>query len=321
MKRNIYIICFVLLGLMLTACEKTVEIDVPTERQLVLNGVPSAGHRAFVYFAHTRFFLDSSNYHPVDGTDISLTVNGTLMTPDSVSRCRYFFPYTLQEGDSLAIDITAVGGHNVHARTYVPYFPDIVGMTAANYASPSFNFHVVGFQLNDHADNNEYYSVVVNERDSGLRYNEWGDSLELVDTIHSAFFLVPNNPEVTANDVCPYIPLGGYLYSRLMFKDIHIDGQQYPMQVFIMQTVDTNERPPFKHEYTVTVESVTPARWNYTLSASSQNSMFGYFAEQGQAYGNVEGALGVFAGNAVRRYIFNPDTLSVVPTPIPLIQD
>lgn len=319
MKRIPIIVLVALLAL--TSCEKTVEIDEPADRQLVLNAVPSAGHRAFVYFAHTRFFLDSSNYQPVDGANVILTVNGNLMTPDSSSRCRYFFPHTLQEGDSLTIDITALGGHGVHARTYVPYYPAINGMAAANYASPSFNFHVLSFRLDDHAGNDEYYSVVVQERDSGMRYNEWGDSLELVDTVHSAMFLVPENPEVTSSDVCPYIPLGGYLYSRLMFMDKHIDGQQYPMQLYIMQTIDTNERPPFKHEYTVTVESVTPARWNYTLSASSQNSMFSYFAEQGQAYGNVDGALGVFAGTAVRRYIFNPDTLTTTPVPIPLIDD
>lgn len=319
MKRIPIIVLVALLAL--TSCEKTVEIDEPADRQLVLNAVPSAGHRAFVYFAHTRFFLDSSNYQPVGGVNVILTVNGNLMTPDSSSRCRYFFPHTLQEGDSLTIDITALGGHGVHARTYVPYYPAINGMAAANYASPSFNFHVLSFRLDDHAGNDEYYSVVVQERDSGMRYNEWGDSLELVDTVHSAMFLVPENPEVTSSDVCPYIPLGGYLYSRLMFMDKHIDGQQYPMQLYIMQTIDTNERPPFKHEYTVTVESVTPARWNYTLSASSQNSMFSYFAEQGQAYGNVDGALGVFAGTAVRRYIFNPDTLTTTPVPIPLIDD
>jgi hypothetical protein len=69
------------------------------------------------------------------------------------------------------------------------------------------------------------------------------------------------------------------------------------------------------------LESITPARWNYVLSASSQNSMFSYFAEQGQDFGNVEGALGVFAGTAIRRYIFNPDTLTTTPQPIPLLTD
>ena len=314
-KKIITIIALIGVFFLLSACEKTLDIDEPTDRQLVLNGVPAAGHRAFVYFAHTRFFLDSSNNQSASPQGMVLTVNGMPLLPDSVSRCRYFFPYTLCEGDSLSVDIDC-DDKNIHARTYVPYYPDVNNVTAAYFASPSFNFHLVNLRLDDRAGVNEYYNIVVNERDSGLRYNAWGDSLELVDTIHATYFLVPNNPEVTSNDVCPFIPLGGYLYSRIMFLDRNIDGRQYPLKLFIMQTVDTNERAPFKHEYTIDIESVTPARWNYLLSAASQNSMFSYFAEQGQAYGNVEGALGIFAGSASRHYIFNPDTIGITPVPV-----
>ena len=300
---------------MLAACEKTVDIEDSGAHELVLNGVPTPGRRAFVYFAQTRFFLDSSNNQQVVPDNMVLTVNGTPMTPDSVSRCRYFFPYTLQEDDTLSIDIN-VGDREVHAHTYVRRYPAVNNVTAAYFASSSFNFHIVNLRLDDRAGVDEYYNVVVSKRDSGMRYDPWGDSLEFVDTIASTFFLVPYNPEVTSNDVCPFIPLGGYLYSRIMFLDRNIDGQQYPLQLYIMQTIDTNERPPFKHEYIIDVESVTPARWNYILSAASQSSMFSLFAEQGQAYGNVEGALGVFAGSASRHYIFNPDTVGMTPVPV-----
>ena len=319
MKRYNKIFLFFLfspLFLYLYSCEKTVDIEDPGAHELVLNGVPTPGRRAFVYFAQTRFFLDSSNNQYVAPASMTLTVNGVPLTADSVSRCRYFFPYTLQEDDTLAIDITAVDGREVHAHTYVPRYPDVNNVTAAYFASPSFNFHLVSLRLDDRAGVNEYYNIVVTERDSGLRYDAWGDSLELVDTIAATYFLVPYNPEVTSNDVCPFIPLGGYLYSRIMFLDRNIDGQQYPLQLFIMKTVDTNERPPFKHEYMIDVESVTPARWNYMLSAASQSSMYSFFAEQGEAYGNVEGALGIFAGSASRHYIFNPDTIGTTAVPI-----
>ena len=313
MKRNLLILLAAVS--LLASCEKTVDVEDGANHELVLNGVPTPDRRAFVYFAQTRFFLDSSNNQQVVPDNMVLTVNGVPMTPDSVSRCRYFFPYTLQEDDTLTIDISA-RGHDVHARTYVPRYPDVNNVTATYFASPSFNFHIVNLRLDDRAGVDEYYNVMVTARDSGLRYNEWGDSLELVDTVHATYFLVPNNPEVTSNDVCPFIPLGGYLYSRIMFLDRNIDGQQYPLQLYIMQTIDTNERPPFKHEYMIDVESVTPARWNYILSATSQSSMFSFFAEQGQTYGNVEGALGVFAGSASRHYIFNPDTVGMTPVPV-----
>lgn len=313
MKRNLLILLAAVS--LLASCEKTVDVEDGANHELVLNGVPTPDRRAFVYFAQTRFFLDSSNNQQVVPDNMVLTVNGVPMTPDSVSRCRYFFPYTLQEDDTLTIDISA-RGHDVHARTYVPRYPDVNNVTATYFASPSFNFHIVNLRLDDRAGVDEYYNVMVTARDSGLRYNEWADLLELVDTVHYTYFLVPYNPEVTSNDVCPFIPLGGYLYSRIMFLDRNIDGQQYPLQLYIMQTIDTNERPPFKHEYMIDVESVTPARWNYILSAASQSSMFSFFAEQGQTYGNVEGALGVFAGSASRHYIFNPDTVGMTPVPV-----
>ena len=313
MKRNLLILLAAVS--LLASCEKTVDVEDGANHELVLNGVPTPDRRAFVYFAQTRFFLDSSNNQQVVPDNMVLTVNGVPMTPDSVSRCRYFFPYTLQEDDTLTIDISA-RGHDVHARTYVPRYPDVNNVTATYFASPSFNFHIVNLRLDDRAGVDEYYNVMVTARDSGLRYTEWADLLELVDTVHYTYFLVPYNPEVTSNDVCPFIPLGGYLYSRIMFLDRNIDGQQYPLQLYIMQTIDTNERPPFKHEYMIDVESVTPARWNYILSAASQSSMFSFFAEQGQTYGNVEGALGVFAGSASRHYIFNPDTVGMTPVPV-----
>ena len=154
---------------------------------------------------------------------------------------------------------------------------------------------------------------MVNERDSGVRYNDWTRTYDTVDSTFTTYFLVPYNEDITSNDVCPYIPLGGYLYSSLMFTDRRIAGQQYPVHLYIMQLVDTNEVQPFKHEYTVDISSVTPARFRYILSASTQNSMTSVFAEQGQAFSNVkvdgETGLGIFAGMSRRRFTFDPDTI------------
>ena len=297
-----------------SSCEKVLPIEEPTDRQLVLNAVPAAGRQAFVHFAYTRFFLDNNFDQPIPNVSMRLLVNGQPVSMDSVSHSKYFFNHTLQEDDSLEISIQAAG-QTVHAQTYVPLYPAVDGFTAVPFASPSFNFILANFTLGDHAGRDEYYNVVVTERDSGVRYNEWTASYDTVDTVQSTYFLVPYNEEITASDVCANVPLGGYLYTRLMFLDRKIDGQQYPVSLFIMQLVDTNEVPPFKHEYFVDIESVTPARFRYLISALSQNSMTSLFAEQGQAYSNVEGALGIFAGSAKRRFAFDPDTIPGMPVP------
>lgn len=93
MKKIVYIAFTVLVGFLVTSCEKVLDVDDSgAEDILVLNGVPSAGNRAFVYFSHTHFFLDNSITHPVDGAALTLTANGIPYLPDSVSGCKYFSP-------------------------------------------------------------------------------------------------------------------------------------------------------------------------------------------------------------------------------------
>ncbi|MBR1785101.1 MAG: DUF4249 domain-containing protein [Bacteroidales bacterium] len=306
MKRQL--LCIVAIALVAAGCEKTLDINDDGNHQLVLNAIPSADSMAFVYFAQTRFFLDSSNNHPVNGATLTLTVNGTPYTPSSANQCIYRFPYQLQEGDELEFD-ASVGDRSVHAATYVPRFPDVQDVQSSYFASPSFNFAKVDFRLDDHASLDEYYNIVVTERDSGARYNQWTASIDTVDTVRTAYFLLPYNPEITSSEVNAYRPLAGYLYSRAMFTDKLIDGRQTPIQLFIIQTVDTNEIAPFKHEYFIDIESITPARWNYIVSAAQQGGGFDFFAEPGEVWGNIDGALGIFAGASRRHFAFDPDTL------------
>lgn len=311
---NRYRLILCLLAMTLFSCTKVLEIDEPTNRQLVLNAELKAGERAFVNFSYTRFFLDNNNDQPVPGANVKLTVNGTVYTSDSLSKCNYFFPYTLQPGDSLGVDVTVPDGRTVHAKTYVPLMPDVDNFKVNYLSTAIFNYISATLDLSDHADVGEIYSIVVRVRDSGARFDEWAGALDTVDTIHTTYFCLPENPDITSNDVCPYIPLIAEPYmlygARVMFLDNNISGRQnYPITILIPQLVDTNEREPFKHEYIIDVKSLTPAQFRYQLSLASQGSMTGFFAEQGQAYCNVDGALGIFAGTSGVKYTFCQDSV------------
>lgn len=296
-------------------CEKVLEIENdPSQAQLVLNAVPSVNKQAFVYFANTRFFLDTSNNQPVSDVSMTLTINGVpYSTPDSVVNCKYFFPYVYAEGDSLEIDVNA-GGRFVHAKTYVPYLPTISNLQLLNndYGS-TFRYYLADFDFQDHAGMEEYYSLALTVRDSGIRFNEWKQRFDTVDTVHVSYFMLRTNPEITGN-ASNTNPMLGYLYTRNLFRDSEIDGQSYHVSMRILHLIDTNEVQPFKHEYTVSLESVTPARYRYIIDVSRQNSSGGFFSEQGQVRGNVDGALGIFAGSARCKFSFWPDTLALAPT-------
>ncbi len=80
MKKT-HILLLFLAVLAVAGCEKVLEIDPdPSKTGLVLNAVPSAGKSAFIYFANTRFFLDTSNNQPIPGATLSLYVNGVPQT-------------------------------------------------------------------------------------------------------------------------------------------------------------------------------------------------------------------------------------------------
>lgn len=309
-----------MLGTIFGSCQKVLDIDdTGANDLLVLNGVPSAGKQPFVFFSHTHFFLDDVAAHPVDGTSMTLTINGVPYAPDSIVNCKYFFPYVMQPYDSLRVDVVTPET-TVHAETYVPPFPDVTSFSVVEYASPSWNFYLANFHLNDHGGFPEYYNLTVTVRDSGVRYNPWTEAFDTVDTVHSTYFLLPGSREITSNEVSPNLALGGYLYSGLMCTDRLIDGQNYPVSMYILLLKDTNEVEPFKHTYTFMAESITLERMRYLVSVAQTTSTITFFAEQAQPYGNVDGALGVFAGNARRSFEFDPDTIphvSAKPAEVP----
>ena len=310
MKRYIHLLLTLLF--FATSCETVLPIDDDGNHQMVLNAIPTADHQAFVNFAYTRFLLDSSNNHPVADAQLILSVNGIPYTPDSMRNCNYFFPYTLHPLDNLQIDIDAAGRH-VHAATYVPPLPRVANPVAMRMNYYTFKYLGVNFTHSDSLNYNEYYRIVVTERDSGARYNEWTRTMDTVDTVGTCLFAI-HNGELTDPAVCASVPLANYFYYDLLCRDDNINGRQhYPIQLLILQTIDTNEVQPFKHEYTVRIQSITPEYYQYIISASSQSSMFSFFAEQGQVFSNVDGALGIFAGASKWEYTFFADTLPDAP--------
>lgn len=310
--RVFFILLLPFLGI---SCEKVLDIDYdPSTAQLVVNAVPQAGKRAFVYFASSRFFLDPSNDQPLASSSLTLYVNGTPYTPDSTSSCKFFFPYTCTEGDTLEL-VALDGDRRAHAKTYVPFIPTFSHVQLYNQdVSHTFRYYQADFDFQDHAGVEEYYNLRVMVRDSGVRFNEWKQQFDTVDTVHSTYFMLRSNPEIRG-DASYSNPMMGYLYTRNFFNDSEIDGQNYHTSVSILHLIDTNEVAPFKHEYTLTLESVTYARLRYLIDVSRQGGgSTSFFVEQGAVRGNVEGALGIFAGSAKSEITFWPDTLPPFPT-------
>lgn len=296
--------------LLLASCEDVIEFDTTvSESQLVLNGVPSCQQQLTLYFGHSRFFLHDGNDNPVDGAEVVVSVNGRDYHPDSVRRCCYYFPYTLQDDDSLAVRITA-GGTTVTAHTYVPRMPQISTPVAFVDSSDVFNCLVANFNINDHPNYREYYCITIRQRDSGARYNQFFQHMDTIDTTYSTYFLCGSlspaglvaDPDLTGSDVAASVSLGGYFYDRLLTTDKRINGTSHNTTLLVMLLKDTTEVYPFVHQYSLDIESVTPDRYQYLQDLGNATSLTQYFTEPAPVYSNVQGALGIFAGNARRTF-------------------
>jgi hypothetical protein len=287
--------------LFFSSCEKVIEIDpLDSPSQLVLNGVPSAEKPFFVYFANSHFFLDTSNNHPVSNVDMLLRVNGNDYRPTHADLCRYLFNYIPQEDDSLSIRVQA-GDRLVTSSTYVPRMPQISNLAAYIDSSSTFNLLVVNFNVTDPANYPNYYRFGITQRDSGSIYIPYFDYSDTIDTTFNTFFFCFDKA-LTSPNAAATEALGGYLYTQLLTTDANIDGKTHNASIMVILLRDTNEIQPYIHQYSLSIECVTPDRYRYLQDIDEINSMMSLIAEPPEVYSNVNGALGIFAGTAKRTF-------------------
>lgn len=292
------IISFILV-LFFASCEKVIEIDpLASESKLVLNAIPSAEQQLFVNLSYSHFFLDTSNYHPVQNADIVVKVNGTEYRPTSTRRCNYFFDYTLQEDDSLDITVYA-DGKTITASTYVPRLPQITNLVAAMDTSSAFNVLAVNFDITDHPDYQNYYCFRITEHDSGEYYHPLLEYLDTIDTVYTDYFFCYDKV-LTDNPMATEATYGYPYFATFLTTDANFDGQTHNTTLYLMILRDTNEIQPFTHQYQLTVECVTPDRYQYLKDLAQASSMTSMITEPPAVHTNINGALGIFAGNAKR---------------------
>jgi len=305
--------------LLFSSCEEVISVDPSTsEAMLVLNGVPSSGRQMSVFFAYSRYFLDESNNHPVEGAVVTMEVNGHSYRPDSMVRCNYWFPYTLQDDDTVTVRVD-VGGTLVSAKTYVPRMPQVENLVAVVDTSGrvgesmglgAFRLLAIGFDLKDYPNHDDYYCITVDQRDSGSHYRSFFNTCDTVDTTYLTYFVCLDK-KLISPDVAAIPGMGDAFFNRLIFADDHIEGKDHRVSLMLLLLRDTTELEPFIHEYTLHVESVTPDRVKYLTDIATATSQLQIFSEPAPVYSNVDGALGIFAGNARRTYPLAPDTLAV----------
>ena len=291
-----------LLFLTLTSCEKVINFDTSVSQpEVVLNAVPSAGKQLFVYFSHTRFFLDTTNNQPINDAEMVVTINGTDYRPTYANRCNYFFDYISQENDDLSIRIHA-DGKDITAHTVVPPMPRISQPIALTNDTGVFNLLIVNFNIDDYPNHKDYYCICLRQRDSGCRYSPYFDRYDTIDTTYNTYFLC-NDKDLIDPFIAANMSVAGFSpFNQLLTSDDNFDGKTHNTTLTLIRLTDTNEVIPYIHQYTLDIESVSPDRYLYLKDVANATSMMQLLTEPPAVYSNVNGALGIFAANARRTF-------------------
>lgn len=333
MKRiSLYLLLAALLAAV--SCQKVVEFDLDqVPSQLVLNSLPSEGNQLFVNFTYSRFFLDSNTVNPARDVDIKMAVtnsSGTqVFSPSDIQGVNYFFPYTVQGDDSISVTIAA-DGNLVTAATRVPRPLQISNFNTLETwtLSPAtkdlgfsgdsvLNLVFVSFDIDDYADQNNYYYISMNEHDSGSIFRPISKEFDTIDTLYRNLMLMcwdqsligPNS--LLSKPVID-LPQGLSFYDRIVCNDKAFNGRKHTASVILLILVDTNEVEGFRHDFTLSVESISPDRVRYLLDIANATSLTSFFAEPAGVYSNVlvngEQGLGLFSGISRRKFdvVVNP---------------
>lgn len=309
------IIPILLLFWSLAACEKVIEFDTSSSTsEPVLNAVPSAEKQLFIYFANTHFFLDSTNNQPIQNADITMSINGVDYHPSYVDRCRYYFDYTTQEEDSMAVRILT-HGRTITAQTVVPRMPRIINPVAYTNDTGSFHLLLVNFNLNDYPNRKDYYCITIRQRDSGSRYRPYFDRYDTIDTTFATFFLC-NDRALIDPFLAENLSVQGFSpFEQLLTTDDQFDGENHNTTLTLIRLRDTNEVVPYLHQYTLDVETVSPERYRYLQEIATATSPLQLITEPPAIYSNVSGALGIFGANARRTFPLITLTEGTLPPP------
>lgn len=292
-------ILFPIIVALMISCEKVVEFDIQdSDRYVVVNSLPCTDSLVFANITYSRFFLDNQSFPPVNDAKATLEVNGTDYPSIGRDGANFSFAYRALAGDSLTLRVTVPGRDAIFCGTRIPSLPDMQAPLAEIDTLQPFNTAEITFTLNDPSGRNYYY-IYITERDSGTRWNRWKEKWDTIDTVVTPYFNCLNM-EITRPEVNSIEGMMNY-FNKLLFCDSLIEQSQYEVKLSLMMLKDTAEHPLLK-QYSLVVESLSPEAHRYTKEVIAAQGMGSYFTEPTRIFSNVNGALGIFAGIAKRKY-------------------
>ncbi|MBO9729492.1 MAG: DUF4249 domain-containing protein [Chitinophaga sp.] len=283
MRRQYFFVGTVLLVMLLNACTKRVEIQMPYEGdKIVLNTLIQPD--SVIYVRVTRSIpsnmLDDSGYKDIPGSAVIITANGVTLPAPQVQVIKGLSYFVSTEkavrGQQYTVQVQAPGLTAVTATDTLPAAP------LAKNASAQRNSNRVLFTLKDDPAPGNYYRIRIY-----ITNENGGQGTYLLFGLDPAF----------NNNLVDFFTKSSY--NSLVMNDERFNGKDVN---FVLQTVDPIPGPS---QVTVEVSVLTRATYDYfrTMTAQKEN---GNMAVRNpvRVYTNVTNGYGIVGGINTQKLTF-----------------
>jgi len=285
MEKKIQYLVFVLL---LTGCQKIVEIDLPKQEQKpVVNCLFTDSEPFKVHLSLTKA-ADTENYLSIDDATVSVFADDKLLAVlpamgAGVYRDSMFYP---ESNRFYSLQIHAPGYDKIRVEDYVPRYGlqviDNDFRKNAGTDDSGYNYSELQLKIQDIDSSSNYYGIaVLGKQDNGK---------------YSPLQITSNDTKITSEMMVEDYP------DVLVFRDELFRNSETSVSVRFSYDMATRFR----------LFTFSKAAFNYlkTLTIHNYTKDYDFWEvyEPISVYSNIENGYGIFAGYSSRDYEIKPDT-------------
>ncbi len=288
MKNSSFILTTVLLFLILTSCEQSVELDVPGQSaKMVVQGTLNPGENLVLDLRRSFTIKDRNNYdlwynQQINNPNIQLFKDNVLvgnLIMDFESNLKYNLNFSdFKAGEKYTLIGNANGFPSIKAEAIIPDKPDVT-INNFTFSGTEYEFKFsLNVNIKDNPNQENYYSISIPSTNEYPIY-------------------LGNDSEEENNDPSVTVVNGIYFINDKLFngtsKTIVVNSNSYIYFGIKSKQIDSLR---------VDCNAITKDYYDYMITTGKQNyNDFDFFAEPVLIKHNITGGFGVLgASNKVR---------------------
>ncbi|WKN31727.1 DUF4249 domain-containing protein [Porifericola rhodea] len=308
---------YLLLIMLLMACESVVTIDVPQEpSRLVLNSIINEDAYIEVFLSRSKYVLSNSQLEAVDGAEIMLEEDGQVIARLEANRTStlsgvYTTDYKPKAGNTYTLKASHPDFNSVESSTTIPVVVPIhtLKYDTTVYEDSYYDYNDslvtkryvslddIWLGISDPPEEENFYEIVLYHyyQEVVEMYDEEGN-YQGYDTVDYAIpvYITSDDPVVSEND---FFEDSGYVGSSLLFSDEIFNGKTYTIHFEESYGSVYYSNKEQENEYLLQLRSLNKSQYQYLRSIDLQYDTEGNpFSEPAPVYNNIEGGYGIFAG-------------------------